>query len=120
MPNRRQRRVAQQIHRELSVLLMNEIQDQRLEGVTITDVDVTPDLKLARVHFTVLGDAQTETEALAGFAHAGGFLRTELAARIQLRSVPQLAFAVDRSAAYGRRIDEILDHLQESSDSDDA
>jgi len=120
MPNRRQRRVAQQIHRELGWLLMNETRDQRLEGVTITAVDVTPDLMLARVHFTVLGDAQAEAEALAGFTHAGGFLRTELAARMQLRFMPQLVFAVDRSAAYGRRIDELLDQIKEADGPADA
>jgi ribosome-binding factor A len=91
---------------------MREARDPRLAGVTITGVDITPDLLVARVHFTVLGDAESESEALAGFQHAGGFLRTELAGRVQLRFVPELIFKVDKSAAYGRRIDALLDQIQ--------
>ena len=112
MPTRRQRRVSELIHRELSLLLMREARDPRLAGITITGVDITPDLLLARVHFTVLGDAESESEALAGLQHANGFLRTELAGRVQLRSVPELVFKVDTSAAYGRRIDELLDQVK--------
>jgi ribosome-binding factor A len=115
MANRRQRRVAELIHKELSVLLMLEAHDPRLAEVTLTDVDVTPDLLLARVHFTVLGDAAAEKVALTALNCASGFLRTELAGRVQLRLVPQLSFYVDQSAARGRRIDEILDQLRESS-----
>jgi ribosome-binding factor A len=119
MQNRRQRRVAELIHKELSVLLMLEARDPRLAGVTVTGVDVTPDLLLAHVYFTVLGDAEAESEALAGLNHASGYLRTELASRVQLRFVPELSFAIDKSAAYGRRIDQLLDQLKESIVSDD-
>lgn len=118
MLTRRQRRVSELVHRELSTLLLFETRDPRLSGVTITDVDVTPDLLLARVHFTVLGDEHDESEALAGFEHAAGFLRTELARRVRLRFAPELAFFVDTSAAYGRRIDELLEQLKDSTDSD--
>jgi len=119
MPTRRQRRVSELIHRELSLLLMLEARDPRLAGVTITGVRVTPDLLLARVHFTVLGDADDEKQALAGLEGAAGFLRTQLAGRVRLRFVPELAFEVDGSAAYGRRIEELLDQLKESDDSGD-
>jgi ribosome-binding factor A len=110
--SRRQRRVSELIHRELSVLLMFEAQDPRLTGVTIVGVNVTPDLLLARVHFTVLGDAEKVKEALAGLEHAGGFLRTQLAARVRLRFVPELVFLADKSAAYARRIDELLEQVK--------
>jgi ribosome-binding factor A len=119
MPTRRQRRVSELIHRELSMLLMLEARDPRLAGVTITSVDVTPDLLLARVHFTVLGDKDAQKEALVGFEHAGGFLRKELAGRVRLRFVPELDFKLDKSADYGRRIDELLEQAKESSDSDE-
>jgi ribosome-binding factor A len=119
MPTRRQRRVSELIHRELSLLLMLEARDPRLAGVTITGVSVTPDLLLARVHFTVLGDAEDEKQALAGLEGAGGFLRTQLAGRVRLRFVPELVFAVDGSSAYGRRIEELLDQLKESDGSRD-
>jgi len=118
MPTRRQRRVSELIHRELSLLLFREARDPRLSGVTITNVDVTPDLLLARVHFSVLGEPEEEDEALAAFQHAGGFLRTELAARVQLRSVPELAFRVDKSTAYARHIDELLEQAKQRNGSD--
>jgi ribosome-binding factor A len=119
MPTRRQRRVSELIHRELSMLLMRDVRDPRLAGVTITDVDVTQDLLLARVYFTVMGDADEEKEAVAGLAHAGGFLRSELAGRVQLRHVPELDFQVDKSAEYARRIDELLEQVKESDNPDD-
>ena len=102
------------------MLLMLEARDPRLAGVTITGVDVTPDLLLARVYFTVLGDKDAQQEALVGFERAGGFLRTELAGRVRLRFVPELDFKLDKSADYGRRIDELLEQAKESSDSGEA
>jgi ribosome-binding factor A len=97
---------------------MQQARDPRVAGVTITGVEVTPDLLLAHVHFSVLGDAQEQKEALAGLEHARGFLRTELAARVQLRFVPDLDFRLDKSAAYGQRIDELLDQLKETDGAD--
>jgi ribosome-binding factor A len=119
MPTRRQRRVSELIHRELSLLLLHEVRDPRASGATITTVEITPDLLLARVLFTVLGDADDEKEALAGLEHARGFLRTRLAGRVQLRFVPELEFRLDKSAAYARHIDELLDQIGGSGDSDD-
>jgi len=119
MPTRRQRRVSELIHRELSKLLMLEARDPRLAGVTITGVTVTPDLLLARIHFAVLGDQMAKKEALVGLERASGFLRSELAGRLRLRAVPELVFMEDRSAEYGRRIDELLEQLREDSISDD-
>lgn len=119
MPTRRQRRVSELIHRELSVLLLHEVRDPRLSGVTVTTVEITPDLLLARVFFTVLGDGDDEKEALVGLERACGFLRTQLASRVQLRFMPELEFRLDKSAAYARHIDELLDEIAESSDSDD-
>ncbi len=115
----RQRRVSELIHRELSLILLYEMRDPRVAQVTITGVDVTADLLLARIHFCVLGDADAEKEALAGLEHARGFLRTQLAGRLELRFVPDLVFEVDRSAAYAQRIEALLDQIGESSDSDD-
>jgi ribosome-binding factor A len=119
MATRRQRRVAELIHRELSLLLMREARDPRLADVTITEVRVTPDLLIARVYFTVLGAQEQEVEAAAALEHASGFLRTELASRVRLRFAPDLIFELDTSAAYGRRIDELLAQLGESGSSQD-
>ena len=111
MASRRQRRVAQQIHRELGQVLMREVRDPRLSEVTITEVRVTPDLLLARIYFSVLGETEAERAALAALERAGGFLRTQLAERLSLRFMPELTFLLDRSAEYGRRIEELLDQI---------
>jgi ribosome-binding factor A len=119
MNTRRQRRVAEAIHRELSLLLMREVRDPRLSDVTITEVRVTPDLLIAHIYFTVLGDSEAEKEALAALEHAGGFLRTQLAAQVRLRFAPELTFEVDKSVAYGRRIEELLDQITKDSRAQD-
>lgn len=111
MTTRRQRRVAELIHRELGRLLMREVRDPRLSDVTITEVRITPDLLLARVYFSVLGDKETEEKALVALERAGGYLRTQLAERVSLRFVPELNFMLDKSAEYGRRIEELLDQI---------
>jgi ribosome-binding factor A len=108
---RRQRRVAELIHRELSLILMREVRDPRLANVTITEVRVTPDLLLARIYYVVLGDQEARSEAEAGLASANGYLRTHLAGRIQLRFAPELIFQLDTSADHGRRIDGLLDQI---------
>jgi ribosome-binding factor A len=111
MASRRQRRVAQQIHRELGQLLLREVRDPRLAEVTVTEVRVTPDLLLARIYFSVLGDAKAGEAALTALERAGGFLRTQLAERLSLRLMPELTFMLDKSAEYGRRIEELLDQI---------
>jgi ribosome-binding factor A len=119
MPTRRQQQVSELIHRELSQLLWREARDPRLADVTITDVRITPDLLLARVYFSVLGGAEEEKAAQAGLERATGYLRSQLAARVQLRLAPELVFEVDRSAEYGRRIDQLLDEISAESHPDD-
>ena len=119
MATRRQRRVSELIHRELSVLLMREVRDPRLADVTITEVRVTPDLLIARIYYTVLGDAEQEKEVAAALDSACGYLRTQLAARVRLRLMPELVFQLDQSAAYGRHIDELLAQISETEERKD-
>ena len=119
MATRRQRRVSELIHRELSLLQLHEVRDPRLAGVTLTEVDVTPDLMIARIYLTVMGEEEARVQALKGLDHAKGFLRSQLASRVELRYVPELEFKLDKSADYARRIDELLDRLQENRPTDD-
>jgi ribosome-binding factor A len=114
---RRQLQVAEQIHRELSTLLMFEARDPRLSSITITDVDITPDLLIAHVYFTLLGTEEDKQATMAGLEHARGYLRTQVAERIQQRLAPELVFRFDRSAEEGERIDRILDRLKDSPSS---
>lgn len=119
MPSRRQRQVSELIHRELSQLLLFEAKDPRVSGITITGVEVTPDLQLARVHFSVMGDEEDAQEALAGLMHAKGYLRTQLAGRVELRFAPDLSFEIDHTAAYAQRIEELLAQIAQSEHQSD-
>jgi len=101
------------------MLLMREVRDPRLADITITEVRVTPDLLIARIYYTVLGDAEQEKEAAIALESALGYLRTQLAGRVRLRLAPELVFELDQSAAYGRRIDELLGQIAASSQDED-
>src|SRR5262245_29371302 len=112
----RSRRIAEQVQRELSNVIRVELKDPRVGMITITDVEVTPDHKLAKVFFTVLGDQTRIDETARGLNHAAGFLRSQLAHRFEMRSVPQLAFVYDASVERGVR----LSHLIDTAVADDA
>ena len=114
MTSRRQRQVAELIHRELSQILLFEAKDPRVTDITITDVEVTADLQLARVYFTVIGGEEQAQEALDGLLHAKGYLRSQLAGRLELRLTPDLNFEVDRSAAYAQRIEALLEQIAQN------
>ena len=104
----RSQRVADLVRSELSVLILTEAHDPELRKATITDVEMPPDLKSARVYFSCLGgDAEREKvgEALRG---AAGYLRREIGRRCQLRYAPELFFVSDRSLERGARVEELL------------
>jgi ribosome-binding factor A len=119
MTTRRQRRVSELIHRELGMLLLREVRDPRLADITLTEVKVTPDLLIARVYYSVLGDAEQVKEAAMALESAKGYLRTQLAAQVQLRLAPDLVFYLDQSAEYGRHIDELLAQIAEDEKAND-
>ena len=105
----RSRRIADQIQRELSEIIRLELKDPRVGMVTITDVEVTPDNAHAKVFFTMLGE-QAQVEACTrALEHAAGFLRSELAHRIRLRTVPQLRFEYDVSVERGMKLSRLID-----------
>jgi ribosome-binding factor A len=106
----RSRRIAEQIQRELSEIIRLELKDPRVSAmVTITDVEVSADRAHAKVYFTLLGDAREVGETEAGLARAAGFLRTQLAQRMKLRTVPQLQFTYDASVERGVRLTRLID-----------
>ena len=117
--SRRSERLQDQIRTDLSDMLQRDITDPRLSSgvlVSITSVELTEDLRYARVYVSILGSEQQEREAFAAIRHAGGFLRRELAQRLSLRYVPELAFFVDPSVRRGARINELLRQIEAESD----
>ena len=105
----RRLRIAEQVQRELTDIIRLELKDPRVGLITLTDVEVTPDHKLARVFFTLLGEEAQIAEATRGLAHAAGFLRSQLARRFEMRRVPQLEFVYDASVERGSRLSQLID-----------
>jgi ribosome-binding factor A len=106
----RSRRIAEQIQRELSEIIRLDLKDPRVTGIiTITDVEVTQDHAHAKVFFTELGDSARAKETENALQHAAGFLRSELAHRLKLRTVPQLKFEYDASVERGMRLTRLID-----------
>ncbi len=105
----RTRRVGEQIQRELAVLLQREVRDPRLRQVTISAVEVTRDLSLATVYFTVLGQEQDQAAIQQALEKAGGFLRHALGERVVMRSLPHLKFVYDDSIRRGATLSSLID-----------
>jgi ribosome-binding factor A len=101
--------VGDQIRQELSeILSRGEVHDPGIGFITLTRVQVTPDLQLARVFYTSLGDANARKETARALTRATGFFRRQIGARLQLRRVPELEFRFDESIAHQDRIEQIL------------
>lgn len=102
-------RVADQIQRELALLIQNEIMDPRVGMVTLTGVEVTRDYAYAKVFYTTLGGDGNIRLVEEGLKHAAGFLRSQLAGKIRLRVVPQLQFVYDESVERGMKLSRLID-----------
>jgi len=105
---RRTDRVADALQSLIAELLLREIKDPRIGLVTITGVRISPDLRHARVFFSTLGDADTHAQALAGLKSAAGYMRSQVARRLELRVTPQLDFEFDPSLEQAERLSRLL------------
>jgi ribosome-binding factor A len=105
-------RVGEEIRHELATLLAREVQDPGIGFVTLTRVKVSPDLQMARVFYTLLGDEAQRKDTEKALARATPFLRRQIGARIRLRRVPELRFEFDRSVENQDRIERILIDLK--------
>ena len=106
--SRRLARLNEQLKRELAVLVRTDVRDPRVGMVTVTAVDVTNDLSVARVFVRGLGSDEEIGEALKGLEAAASFLRTELGKALRVRRVPELRFERDQTLERAMRIEEIL------------
>ena len=105
-------RISSSMIKEISYLLQTEVKDKNIKFVTITDVKVTNDLSFAKVYVTVL-DETRKKETMEALKNARGFIRKELAHRVELRHIPELEFVYDESIAYGAKIEDIIEELHE-------
>ncbi|MGH7166282.1 MAG: 30S ribosome-binding factor RbfA [Nitrospiraceae bacterium] len=109
---KRATRVADQIRAEVADILMRRTKDPRVGFVTVTDVELTNDLRLARIYVATLPEDPHGEDTLAGLAHAVGFIRAELGRRLRLRYTPELIFQRDLSGPRGDRILTLLDQVE--------
>ena len=115
MASYRPARVGELIQAELATLLTRGLKDPRLEMSTVSYVEVTSDLRHARVYISRLGSEAEQDAMLQGFQRAAGFIRGQLGRRLKLRYIPQLTFELDTGIAYGVRISSMLNKLTATS-----
>ena len=112
---KRAERVGDQIRMEVADILARRTKDPRVGMITVTGVDLSADLRLAKVYVTTLQEGR-EAHALEGLKSALGFIRAELGRRLALRYTPDLIFRQDKSGQYGNRMEKLLDSLHEKKD----
>lgn len=113
----RNNRVAEQIKKELGIVIQREMKDPRLGFITVTGVEVSNDLSQAKIYISVLGQEEQKKESLKALEKAQGFLRSEIGSRIQMRHVPELIFKMDHSIEYGNKIESIISKLKSGEES---
>lgn len=111
--------MAERIREEISLILQNRVKDPGMGVVTVTDVSVTPDLKSARIHYSVLGGDEERLAVRDALRRSRGFIRRELGRSLQLRYSPEVFFLYDNTFEKGARIDRLLKEVRTESPGDE-
>lgn len=113
MSMQRINRISEQMKKEISSIIMNEIKDPRVsEMCSVISVKVTPDLKFAKVYVSVFGNDEDKINSLKGLKSASGFIRKKLGEYMKLRNLPEIHFEIDESIEYGARINQLLSQIK--------
>ena len=117
-------RINMEVQRELSEIIRGEVKDPRIHPMTtVVSVEVTPDLKYCKAYISVLGDEEPAKATIQGLKSAEGYIRRELARRVNLRNTPEIKFILDQSIEYGvamsHLIDEVTKDLNHSADEEE-
>ncbi len=105
-------RINMEVQRELSEIIRSGIKDPRIHPMTsVVAVEVTPDLKYCKAYISVLGDEEAGKSTIEGLKSAEGYVRRELASRINLRNTPQVKFILDQSIEYGVNMSRLIDEV---------
>ncbi len=114
---KRSERVSDQMKQEIADILMRKIKDPRIGFVTVTDVEVSHDLRNAKVFVSIYGGDKEAT--FKGLSSAAAFIRSELGGRMRLRRVPELLFRIDSTAERGAHVMELLREIEQKQDKDE-
>lgn len=109
-------KLTEEIKKEVSCIIHDEIKDPRLGFITVTKVELSPDYRHAKIFFSVLGEEQDYKKTQEALDSALGFIRRLIAQRIRLRFTPEISFKQDRSFEYSFRIQEILNEIKEANE----
>ncbi len=105
-------RINEEVMRELSNIIRLEVKDPRISPVTsVVSVEVAPDLKTCKAYISVLGDDEAVAKTIEGLKSSAGFIRRELAHRINLRNTPEISFVSDQSIAYAAKMSKLIDEV---------
>jgi len=108
----RPERVQEAIRQEISLIVQGQIKDPRIGFITITKVDLTKDLRYARIYFSVLGKGSDKNKALKGLNSAKGYIKGLVADKIKLRYMPEISFVIDSTMEHTQHIYDILDSIK--------
>lgn len=111
---KRQTQVAEEIKQIVSILLQRELKDPRIGFVTVTNAQVTQDLKYARIFISVLGTAEEQKATMQALTSGRGFIRREIASRMEIRAVPEIQFRLDKGMEYSTQINDLLNEIRVS------
>ena len=120
MDSHRAERLSEALREEIDELIEYEMTDPRVGSLSVTEVVLSPDLKKAQVRLAMPADEPARKDALAALEHAKGFLKRELAARLQLYRIPDLYFAPDLSTALSGRVESLLKRVRKGRPRDDS
>lgn len=116
MTRTRPERVANAIRREISVMIQEELKDPRIAFTTITNVEITPDLRYAKIYYTVLGSEKEARSTEIALNNAKGFIKNGIGDRLKLRFTPEITFKMDKSAEYADKMDRLFDKLRQGTE----
>ena len=119
MSSRRVLKVAQAIKEVVSMAILTDLRDPRVEHVTVTYVEVSNDLRHAKVHVSVMGDENKQSLCIHGLNHAKGFLQRKVGNRVDMRYTPQLKFMLDKGVKHSIEVEQMLSNLLLAQSEDD-
>jgi ribosome-binding factor A len=120
MSSRRVLKAAEAIREVVSMAILTDLRDPRIEGVTVTYVEVSPDMRLAKVHVSIMGDAAQQRLCLHGLRSSAGYLQNKISERIDTRYTPRIRFELDegvkKSLAISQMLQELLPETQDAAE----